>query len=500
MSNPSSTTAVNPLDQRRAGILLHPTSLPGSPGNGDLGSNAYWFVDFLAKTGISIWQTLPLAPPHGDRSPYQAKSVHAGNPLLICLDLLQKQNKLPPSNSEPPKEEKAAVAYRMARIHQAFQHHQAHATLQERREFAHFVKQNKWWVDDYALFCTLKVFYDQVAWWQWPEGARDRDPTVLLELAENQADLVEQYRFEQFLFFQQWAALKQYANERGVYLFGDLPIFVAADSVDVWAGRKNFLLDETGHPSVVAGVPPDYFSATGQLWGNPHYDWKYMRKNDFRWWKSRLRTQGELFDVVRIDHFRGFEAYWEVDAKEKTAMNGRWVKAPGEALFDTLHAQNTVPLVAEDLGVITDEVTALREKYAIPGMRILQFAFDSGPTNPYLPHNYQANTVVYTGTHDNDTTVGWFTSLPEGLQHHVCDYLGCTPSEMPWPMIRAAFASVAKLAIIPMQDVIGLGGEHRMNRPGVPDGNWQWRFTWDQVNDEMAQRLRMQVTLYGRLG
>jgi 4-alpha-glucanotransferase len=489
------------LSQRRAGILLHPTSLPGTPIHGDLGENAYWFVDFLVSCGISVWQTLPLGPPDSHLSPYQSLSAHAGNPRLISLKQLQEYGWLTPEPA-PPDAELSLFSwdtYRQQRLQHAHQVFSATQGTTMHHHYDTFQRQNSHWLDDYALFKVLKSEYEQLPWWEWKSAYRDRDPEALLGARKRFAAAVEYYRFEQFLFFHQWALLKKYANDRGICIFGDLPIFVSADSVDVWANRANFLLDDNGRPTVVAGVPPDYFSATGQLWGNPHYDWNYMQANGFHWWVERLRTQQRLFDIVRIDHFRGFEAYWEIPATATTAIDGRWVKAPGEALINTLDQTGTVPLVAEDLGVITDEVTALRKKFDIPGMKILQFAFEGGAVNPYLPHNHRPNYVVYTGTHDNDTTVGWFNSLSLPLQAHVCDYLSAKAEDMPWPLIRAAFASPARLAIVPMQDILKLDSESRMNRPGISGhGNWRWRFTWEQVPSDLHQQIHHLLELYGR--
>ncbi len=488
------------LKQRRAGILLHPTSLPGPLGSGDLGPNAYWFVDFLQNSGISVWQTLPLGVPHGDLSPYQCQSVHAGNPRLISLELLVERGWLQNTEIHLGQTEDTTEACRSGLLAEAFTRFKLHADSTAQSEYDDFLSQNAFWLKDYALFRALKDQHQYKPWWEWESKYRDREYSALVSAKQRFAPEIAQYSFEQFLFFQQWLALKQYANEHQVLMFGDLPIFVAADSVDVWAGRENFQMNEQGRPSVVAGVPPDYFSATGQLWGNPHYHWEHMQSNGFQWWQERLCTQGVLFDVVRIDHFRGFEAYWEVQADAENAMDGRWVKAPGEALFKTLMEKNTIPLVAEDLGVITDEVTALREQFGIPGMKILQFAYEGGGAeNPYLPHQHESNCVVYTGTHDNDTTLGWFRSMSPQVQQHVCEYLNANPHDMPWPMIRAAFASVAKLAIVPMQDVLGYGSEHRMNIPGVPTGNWRWRFTWEQVPHGLDKKIRHLLELYGRL-
>ena len=498
----NSTKTAHRLTKRRGGILLHPTSLPGSPGNGELGPNAYWFVDFLMSCGISVWQTLPLCPPDDHLSPYQSASAYAGNVRLISLELLVQEGWLeadptPPADDAP---QNLLDEYRDHRMHAAQQGFMQCSDEANQRDYETFCKENANWLDDYALFRVLKSEYDQLPWWEWKPAYRDRDPDTLLIARKRFAAALDYHRFQQYLFFRQWRALKEYANEHGVLMFGDMPIFVSADSVDVWASRNSFLLDEQGRPTVVAGVPPDYFSATGQLWGNPHYNWEHMKASGFNWWVERLHNQQKLFDMIRIDHFRGFEAYWEVPADHTTAMNGHWVKAPGKALFKTLEQVGSVPLVAEDLGVITDAVTELRKTFDIPGMKILQFAFDGGPDNPYLPHHHRPNYVIYTGTHDNDTTLGWFQSLSPEQQHHVCDYLAARPEDMPWALIRTAFASPSRLAIVPMQDFLELDGNHRMNRPGQSgDQNWGWRFSWEQVPAELHRRIRHLLALYGRI-
>ena len=355
-------------------------------------------------------------------------------------------------------------------------------------------------MNDYALYQALRTQHKNAAWWQWPAPIRDRTAKALTQARKQLAEHIEQARFEQFLFFRQWAALKNYANTRGVLLFGDLPIFVAQDSAEVWAQREYFAIDDRGQALTVAGVPPDYFSETGQRWGNPHYRWDRMQSDGFSWWVARLRTQLELYDLLRIDHFRGLEAYWEIPAEEQTAINGRWVRAPGEELFEALHQHfDPLPLIAEDLGVITPEVDALRRKYGLPGMKILQFAFDGGADNPYLPHHHVRNSVVYTGTHDNDTTLGWFGALSAEQRENVIKYLGAAAEPpMPWPLIRAALASVARLAIVPMQDVLALSAEHRMNMPGTTKGNWSWRFEWTQLPEGLAGRVREMARMYGR--
>lgn len=485
-----------PLSRRRAGVLLHPTSLPGGAGLGDIGPDAYRFVDFLAASGMSVWQMLPLVPTHGDLSPYQGLSVHAGNPLMISLHLLQEWGWLPGSIDADPDD---LVGYRLAMLKLAYKAFSTRADDNVLAEFSAFSERCHHWLQDYALFQAIRQAQGNRHWLDWPEHLRDRNADSLAEMETELADALNYVRFEQFVFFRQWDFLREYARERGVILFGDMPIFVAHDSAEVWAHREYFTLDKHGQAEVVAGVPPDYFSETGQRWGNPHYRWDRMKLDDFRWWKARMATQLDMFDWVRIDHFRGFEAYWEIQASEETAINGRWIKAPGDELFESLHkAFDPLPLVAEDLGIITPEVDALRKKYHLPGMKILQFAFGGDAENPYLPHNQTVDSVAYTGTHDNDTSVGWYESLPVETQNHLAEYLGYPTETMPWPLIRSALASVACLAIIPMQDLLSLNGEHRMNTPGTTEDNWRWCFNWDQVNEALAPMLKQMVDCYGR--
>jgi len=482
--------------RRRAGVLLHPTSLPGSLGNGDLGPDAYRFVDLLVDCRIGLWQTLPLGPTHEDLSPYQCLSVHAGDFRLISLELLVERGWLDDAGLDPSQDPDMQRRLRLTSAHQGFQQQ---ASAEERESFARFACEHAGWLEDFALYQALRGEHRGKAWYQWPRAICDRQPAALARERTRLAQQIEQVRFEQFLFYGQWKQLRRYANERGVLLFGDIPIFVAHDSADVWAHREWFSVDTHGKSQVVAGVPPDYFSATGQRWGNPHYHWDALQQDGYRWWVERIRSQMEMFDLVRIDHFRGFEAYWEIDAKAETAVDGRWVKGPGDSFFQALKAElGDLPLVAEDLGVITPEVTALRQRFGLPGMKILQFAFDGSPENPYLPHNHETLSVVYTGTHDNNTTLGWYQELPEDQRWPVHHYLGADSEPMPWLLIRAALASVARLAVIPMQDLLGLDGSHRMNVPGVADGNWRWRFSWDQVQEEHRVRLRDWVHLYGR--
>ncbi len=485
------------LDRRRAGILLHPTSLPGGTDNGDLGPDAYRFVDLLAECGMSVWQMLPLGPTHGDRSPYQCLSVHAGNPLLISLDWLARQGWL---DQAPMPATGDVAAHRRMQIGQAHRGFLVRAMEADRAAYQAFLTEHSHWLEDFALYQALRKEQGDRSWMDWPLALRDRDPVAIGEARMRLAPWIEQVRFEQFVFFKQWHDLRSYANARGVLLFGDVPIFVAHDSAEVWAHRDYFALHGDGTPQVVAGVPPDYFSATGQRWGNPLYRWDCMQTDGFRWWRERMRTQLALFDLVRIDHFRGFEAYWEIPAEAATAVDGRWTKGPGRELFQALWQEfHPLPLVAEDLGIITPEVEALRDEYGLPGMKILMFAFDGSPHNPYLPHRHAKNCVVYTGTHDNNTTLGWFGSLDENTKAYVHDYLGCPQESMPWPLIRIALMSVADLAIIPMQDVLMLGAEHRMNTPGTVEGNWSWRFDWNQVGHPITSRLRHLLQIYGRV-
>jgi 4-alpha-glucanotransferase len=486
----------SPFDRRRAGLLLHPTSLPGGFDNGDLGPEAYRFVDFMAACGFTVWQTLPLGPPHDDLSPYSAQSAHAGNPRLIALEPLIEAGWLKPDGG--PRTDEDGWTYRQRRLVEARQGFEKAG--QERGEHAAFLDRHRIWLDDFALYQAIRAGRERSAWFDWPRELRDRHPETLADIRRQYGENIAQCRFEQFLFYRQWAALKQYANERGILVFGDIPLFVGYDSADVWARRDCFLLDDEGRPEVVAGVPPDYFSATGQLWGNPHYAWEKMRADGFQWWKERIRTQLTQFDLLRIDHFRGLEAYWEIPASAETAVAGRWRLAPGDELFQALRAEfGRLPLVAEDLGIITPEVEALRDTHGLPGMKVLHFAFGGGADNPYLPHNHVLNSVVYTGTHDNNTTLGWFDELDERTRAHLFDYLGGDPKLMPALLARCAFASVARLAVVPMQDVLALGGEHRMNRPGVADGCWRWRFRWDQVGSGVAAHYRHLLELYGRV-
>lgn len=485
-------TSASPLQNRRAGVLLHPTSLPGSGAAGTLGADTFHFIDWLAAAGITVWQTLPLGPTHGDSSPYQCLSVHAGSPAMISLEELASKGWLT--------NEAAARPDRGASLREAFKGWRERRTPEQRQQHDAFIAARKHWLPDFALFCALREESGRKGWSDWAAPLRDREPGALAAARQRLHEEIAFYCFLQDMFFQQWQAVRSYAHAKGILIFGDMPIFVAHDSADVWAHREYFLLDRDGRPTVVAGVPPDYFSATGQRWGNPLYDWTALQKQGFQWWLARLHTQLEFFDLIRVDHFRGFEAYWEIAATCETAVEGQWVKAPGAALFTAIREEfGSLPLVAEDLGLITPEVDALRRSFDLPGMKILQFAFEGGPTNPYLPHNYEQNCVVYTGTHDNDTTVGWYNTLAHDMQARVREYLGQPSGAMPWPLITAAYMSVGRLVVTPMQDFLALGSEHRMNTPGTTAGNWRWRMSWSQVASELASRLRRLGEMYGRL-
>ncbi len=489
-----------PLDKRRSGILLHPTSLPGPYSCGVLGEDAYHFIDFLKDAGYTIWQTLPLGPTHGDGSPYQSQSVHAGNAQLIDLQWLVDKNWLAEHDLQNCF---ADVLGRYKCILMAFNTFRRLCEKQDDSadcvNFQKFIEEQAFWLDDYALYSALKKEHQNRSWVDWPEALKKRKKKALSKARERLKYEIFFYQFEQYLFFSQWLSLKDYANKKGIYLFGDLPIFVAHDSADVWSQRQFFKLDEQGNSQVVAGVPPDYFSATGQRWGNPHYQWDAMEASGFSWWKERIETQQLLFDVVRIDHFRGFEACWEIPVHEETAINGQWVKAPGKQLLTALYqAYPHLVLVAEDLGIITAEVDQLREQFNLPGMKIMQFAFSGESSNPYLPHNHSINSVVYTGTHDNDTTLSWLETLGEEEKCYVREYFNYPYVHLNLVLMNVAMASVARTAILPLQDLLQLGTGHRMNTPGTIEGNWLWRFVWEQLEEEPLALARQMNTLYGR--
>jgi 4-alpha-glucanotransferase len=489
--------------RRKSGILLHPTSLPGPGGIGAMGKEARRFVDFLAGTGQSLWQVLPLGPVAYGNSPYSCYSAFAGNPLLIDLEAIVAEGDLSPEDAsiklpddwvDYPRVEK----FKLSALRRAAANFFSKGYNHRRDEFHHFC-DNTFWLNDFALFMSLKDLHGGKSWLYWPKGVVSREPAELMQAGENLGVAVGEYKYMQWQFARQWLSLKRYANQRGIEIIGDIPIFVAFDSADVWANPQLFHLDEKGRPTVVAGVPPDYFSKTGQLWGNPLYNWEANANQGYSWWVERMRNDLKLYDIVRLDHFRGFEAYWEVPAKEKTAEKGRWVKGPGADLFNALVDRlGPLPIIAEDLGIITPDVDALRERFAFPGMKILQFAFGSGPDNPYLPHNHERECVVYTGTHDNDTTLGWFLSLPRKERKRVLRYLSSDGRDIAADMIRSALSSVADMAVIPMQDILRLDSSARMNIPGTSANNWTWRFSCDLLREEYKENLLEMTELYGR--
>jgi 4-alpha-glucanotransferase len=491
---------------RSSGILLHPTSLPGPYGIGDLGPAAFAWIDAVAHARQKWWQILPLGPTGYGDSPYQCFSAFAGNPYLISPQLLEEDGLL--DAKDLPPEDFAAdhvdfgtvIPYKLQLLSRVWQNFKAGRGVPLKPAFEKFVREEAAWLNDYALFRALKDAHKGTSWLEWPDPARLRQPAYLEKARRELADPIGLHQLQQFLFFRQWQRVKDHAHERGVKIIGDLPIFVSIDSSDVWANPQLFQLDDKRHPKVVAGVPPDYFSATGQLWGNPLYDWPALERSGFAWWIERFKATLRMFDVIRLDHFRGFESYWEVPAGMPTAVKGRWVKAPGAALFNKLRqALGGLPLIAEDLGIITPEVAKLRLDFNLPGMCILQFAFGDSPDNPYLPHNYiDHNTVVYTGTHDNDTTRGWYAAAPEHERDFVRRYLARDGNDVSWDMIRLAWSSVADLALAPLQDVICLGSEGRMNFPGKPEGNWSWRYQQHELGAGFLERLAEMTFLYGR--
>ncbi|WP_421659195.1 4-alpha-glucanotransferase [Leptothermofonsia sp. ETS-13] len=491
------------------GVLLHPTSFPSPFGIGDLGPGARRFIDFLAETGQQLWQVLPLGPTGFGNSPYMCYSALAGNPLLISPELLRDRGLLHqedfadvPQYSLDRVDYEQVEPYKMALLKKACENFRTTATEEQRHEFNQFCQGKAYWLDDYALFMAIKKDQNGASWHTWaPELAyRKHD-----EIEKCRLRLTGEIFFQKFLqyeFARQWSELKEYANSRSIYIVGDIPIYVAHDSADVWSHPANFSLDvKTGEPAMMAGVPPDYFSATGQLWGNPIYNWGRLKKTNFEWWIQRFRALRDYVDYIRIDHFRGFEGFWAIPKGETTAIKGRWVKAPGYAFFEALRDElGELPIMAEDLGVITPEVEALRDRFEFPGMRVLHFAFGSDPANPFLPFNFCRNCVVYTGTHDNNTTVGWFENdLNDYERRNVLNYLGGISQDgIHWDLIRLAMSSIANVAIIPLQDIMGAGSEARMNRPSIAEGNWEWRYREEELVKDVRDRLATLTWLFGR--
>ncbi|HEY7122795.1 MAG TPA: 4-alpha-glucanotransferase [Ktedonobacterales bacterium] len=487
---------------RASGILLHPTSLPGPFGIGELGEEAYHFAEFLAGSNQRLWQVLPLGPTGYGDSPYASFSSFAGNPMLISLGQLAREGLLEegelgnrPAFPDNKVDFGPVIEWKMPLLWKSFERFQP----DENKDYAQFCKKNSAWLEDFALFMALKDHYHGRAWTEWEPAIRSRQPEALASWREQLASQVHFHRYLQYQFFKQWTALKSHANSKGITIMGDIPIFVAHDSADVWSHPELFYLDEAGAPTVVSGVPPDYFSATGQRWGNPLYRWDVLAETGYAWWIERFRAALAQVDMLRLDHFRGFVGYWEIPAEEETAVKGEWKPGPGAALFKALKkALGNVPIIAEDLGVITQEVDDLRNKFGFPGMRILQFGFSSDAGNFHLPHNFERKALVYTGTHDNDTTVGWYTTRRAEEQHVVRQYLATDGRSIHADFIRAALGSVADLAIVPLQDVLGLGSEARMNLPGRASGNWAWRFRASDLNDGHRAWLAELSKLYGR--
>ncbi|KAB2952087.1 4-alpha-glucanotransferase [Heliorestis acidaminivorans] len=493
-------------NERRSGILLHPTSLPGKNYIGDLGPEAYRFVDFLRACGQTLWQVLPCGPTGYGDSPYSALSAFAGNPLMISPEILHRQGLLREDELPP---EKAAligkVDYARARTYNEQMLQQAYERFKMKKElhyaFGEFCHRQAHWLEKFVLYKALKEVHGEAEWTQWQPAYALAQEEALQKATHDLSDKMSFHRFVQYLFFDQWQALKAYGNQRGISFIGDMPIYVAWDSADTWGNRELFALNEEGYPQEVGGVPPDYFSETGQLWGNPVYDWDYQKSTGFQWWIRRFQHTFLLFDWVRVDHFRGFEAYWAVPYGEKTAIKGLWKKAPGDELFSALSSAlgpEPLPIIAEDLGVITPEVVALREKFNFPGLKILQFAFDSKEENDFIPFRYERNYVVYTGTHDNDTTLGWFEQAAPQDQEYALRYMNSDRNKVVQDFIRLALSTVSHSTIFPMQDLLGLDSTARMNFPGTAEGNWNWRFQWDQLREEVILELADLTRLYGR--
>ena len=494
--------------ERCSGILLHPTSLPGPFGIGEINEAAYRWVDFLVEAKQTVWQILPLGPTGYGNSPYSTASVFAGNPLLIdlarlafegCLDVavLHQAPQFPDDHVDFEK----VINWKLPLLRECYTRFKNNATPAAQTAFEQFCeKYDTMWLDEFATFMAIKNHFNGEAWYKWPEALRTRQSKALKQIKNELREQIYAEKFIQHEFFKQWCGLKEYANQKGIQIIGDIPIYVNYDSAEVWASQEMFLLDKKGNPKEVAGVPPDYFSPTGQLWGNPLYDWKRMKKDGYQWWVNRIQMMLETVDIIRIDHFRGFESFWAVPFGAKTAENGKWRKGPGKDFFKTLISKlGDIPIIVEDLGFITPEVKALRDAFGFPGMKILQFAFGGGPDEDFLPHNYNQHCIVYTGSHDNDTTVGWFEKAAPHEKEYCLKYLGGIRQNIAWDLMRLASASTALMSIFPLQDILSLGSEARMNTPGKADGNWSWRLTGDQLKPAHAHQLAELTQIYGRV-
>lgn len=490
--------------KRENGILLHIASLDGRYGIGTLGEESYRFIDFLEKSGVKIWQVLPLSPTSFGNSPYQSFSAFAGNPWLINLDdLVENDLLLPNEMIEMQQNNSSIIDYTDVELTKSPLLRKAFARFSLlnifSKPFQDFCIKNSFWLDDYALFMSFKDYYHQAPLNQWDNKIQLKEKSTIEYYSQRFSNNIKFYKFIQFIFFKQWDALKLYAEKKGIKMMGDIPIYVAFDSADVWSNPELFQLDSDLNPQFVAGVPPDYFSETGQLWGNPVYNWEANKAEDYAWWFQRILFHFELFDVLRIDHFRAFSEFWAIPFGEESAINGTWKKAPGKDFFQSLFKKyGTLNIVAEDLGIITEDVEELRDAFDFPGMKILQFAFSNDADNLYLPHNFIKNCIVYTGTHDNDTSFGWFESLVEDDRQQVREYLGNSKEAISWALIRLAWASAARIAIAPMQDFLELGSEHRMNIPGTSENNWKWKLTSGSLNSHLAEKIKRLNQIYGR--
>ena len=494
--------------ERSSGILFHPTSLPGKYGIGTLGKEAYAFIDFLKKSKQKLWQIFPLGPTGYGDSPYQSFSSFAGNPYLIDFDLLIEAHLLSEEDlkdvffgdNEEYIDYGAIYNQKYPLLRKAYENFKSSDNNEMKGSLENFKRENSSWLNDYSLYISLKNHFNGLPWNEWAQDIKNRENAAMEHYKNELTDDIEYHNFIQFLFFKQWGDVKRYANENGIKIIGDIPIFVAADSSDAWANPEIFLFDKERKPVKVAGVPPDYFSATGQLWGNPLYNWEKLKDTNYSWWVERVRANLSTCDIIRIDHFRGFEAYWAVPYGDDTAINGQWEPGPGIDLFNAIKSQlGELPIIAEDLGLMTQGVIDLREATGFPGMKILGFAFDSGEENDYLPHTYTKNCVVYTGTHDNDTLVGWFQKAKEEDREFARNYLNSrADEEIHWDAIRGAWSSVACMAISPVQDFLGLGSEARINTPGVASGNWQWRLKQGVLTNELAEKIAKLTKIYSR--
>lgn len=495
--------------ERSAGILLHPTSLPSKFGIGDLGNDAYKFVDFLSKAKQKLWQILPLGPTSFGDSPYQCLSAFAGNPLLISFEKIVEDKICSekilydvPDFPEDKVNYGDVIDYKFEILQTIYEEFKATKNKELEKSFLDFCENEKSWLEDYALFVALKDYHEGKPWNEWEKEISQRKDTAVKHFKVFLKDEIEFHKFIQFLFFKQWLELKSFANSKGIQIIGDLPIFVAFDSADVWVNRHLFEVSEDGRALFIAGVPPDYFSPTGQRWGNPHYKWELMEKDDYKWWRERISSLLKMTDIIRIDHFRGFYNYWKIPGDAPTAEKGEWVLGPGEKFFSTLEKYfGKLPIIAEDLGILVPEVYELRDKFGFPGMKILQFAFGTNGEKKFLPHNFVRNCVVYTGSHDNDTTLGWWNSIQNDgtdTKEFFLDYTGSNGEDICKDIIRLAYSSIADIVIIPLQDFLRLGSATRMNFPGKPDGNWSWRFRWNQINDGLIEEIKRFVDIFER--